>query len=50
MTTLEHAPHTIRRKAFAPHYASPHLALFQPEIHDFTLALLKVSPPPAHPF
>ncbi|KAF7975601.1 hypothetical protein HWV62_9173 [Athelia sp. TMB] len=41
MTTLEHTPHAIRRKAYAPHYASNHLALFQPEIHDFTHDLIK---------
>ena len=43
MTTLEHVPHTIRRKGYAPHYTPANLALFQPEIHDFTLALINVS-------
>ncbi|KZP09980.1 cytochrome P450 [Athelia psychrophila] len=41
MTTLEHTPHAIRKKTYAPHYASNHLALFQPEIHDFTRDLIK---------
>jgi hypothetical protein len=42
MTTLEHAPHVIRRKGYAPHYTPANLALFQPEIHDFTLELINV--------
>lgn len=41
MTTLEHTPHTIRKKTYVPHYASNHLALCQPEIHDFINDLIK---------
>lgn len=45
MTTLEHALHVTRRKGYAPHYTLANLALFQPEIHDFTLELLHVNIP-----
>ncbi|KAF9062643.1 cytochrome P450 [Rhodocollybia butyracea] len=34
MTTLDHAPHAIIRKGYAPHYASANLAKFQPDIHE----------------
>ncbi|KAL0950331.1 hypothetical protein HGRIS_010302 [Hohenbuehelia grisea] len=40
MTTLEHAPHAIRRKSYAPHYNPNNLAQFQSEMHDFTLELV----------
>ena len=43
MTTLDHASHVTRRKGYAPHYTPANLALFQPEIHDITLDLIKVS-------
>lgn len=43
MTTLPHAEHVIRKKAYAPHYVPSHLNLFQPEMHDFTLELMDVS-------
>jgi hypothetical protein len=42
MTTLDHATHAIVRKGYAPHYTLANLGLFQPEIHDFTLELIKV--------
>jgi hypothetical protein len=42
MTTLEHAAHVIRRKGYAPHYTTTNLALFQPEIRDFTSELINV--------
>ncbi|KDQ63971.1 hypothetical protein JAAARDRAFT_165949 [Jaapia argillacea MUCL 33604] len=40
MTTLEHAPHAIRRKAYATHYNLANLSLFQPEMHDSALEVL----------
>lgn len=43
MTTLDHASHVTRRKGYAPHYTPANLALFQPEIHDIVLELIKVS-------
>ena len=43
MTTLDHASHVTRRKGYAPHYTPANLALFQPEIHDITLDLIRVS-------
>jgi len=43
MTTLDHASHVTRRKGYAPHYTPANVALFQPEIHDITLELVKVS-------
>ena len=42
MTTLEHASHAVRRKGYAPHYTMANLALFQPQIHDFTMELINV--------
>jgi cytochrome P450 len=41
MTTLEHASHSMRRKAYAPHYNPTHLALYQPEIHEAVLEMLE---------
>ncbi|KZP15688.1 hypothetical protein FIBSPDRAFT_958545 [Athelia psychrophila] len=38
---LEHVPHAMRKRIYAPHYASNYLAFFQPEIHDFTHGLVK---------
>ncbi len=43
MTTLPHAQHAIRRKSYAPHYTPSNLALFQPELQDFSLKLTDVS-------
>ncbi|KAF9254261.1 cytochrome P450 [Marasmius fiardii PR-910] len=40
MTTLEHAPHSMRRKGYAPHYSPANLARFQPEMHEPTLELV----------
>ncbi|KAK1229348.1 hypothetical protein PQX77_007605 [Marasmius sp. AFHP31] len=40
MTTLEHAPHSMRRKGYAPHYNPTNLARFQPEMHEPTLELI----------
>jgi len=42
MTTLDHASHVIRRKAYASHYTTSNVALFQPEMHHATLELVKV--------
>ena len=42
MTTLAHADHAIRRKSYAPHYIPANLALFEPELHDFSLKLTEV--------
>ncbi|KAL1729417.1 cytochrome P450, partial [Schizophyllum commune] len=41
MTTLEHAPHSMRRKGYAPHYTPNNLAQFQPEMHDFAHDLVQ---------
>ena len=43
MTTLPHAEHAIRRKAYSPHYATSNLALFQPDLQDYSVKLLDVS-------
>ncbi|THU97234.1 cytochrome P450 [Dendrothele bispora CBS 962.96] len=40
MTTLEHTPHSMRRKGYAPHYNPGNLARFQPEMHEPTLELI----------
>ena len=42
MTTLEHLPHSIRRKGYAPHYTPSNLVKFQPEMHEVTLELVEV--------
>ncbi|KAI0690262.1 cytochrome P450 [Cytidiella melzeri] len=42
MTTLPHAEHTIRKKSYSPHYIPSNLALFQPELQDFSLKLTDV--------
>ncbi|TFY78766.1 hypothetical protein EWM64_g5247 [Hericium alpestre] len=39
MTTLAHGPHAARKKGYAPHYSPANLALFQPEMHQYTLEL-----------
>ncbi|KAG9002055.1 hypothetical protein FRB94_004147 [Tulasnella sp. JGI-2019a] len=36
MTTLEPIPHSIRKRAYAPHYTPANLILYQNEIHEFT--------------
>ncbi|EMD40318.1 hypothetical protein CERSUDRAFT_148236 [Gelatoporia subvermispora B] len=41
MTTLPHADHAVRRKAWAPHYTPSNLALFQTEINDFAINLVE---------
>ncbi|KAG6830124.1 hypothetical protein H0H87_009094 [Tephrocybe sp. NHM501043] len=41
MTTLEHAPHSMRRKGYAPHYTPSNISQFQPEMHEVTLELVK---------
>ncbi|KAF7314170.1 hypothetical protein MKEN_00889200 [Mycena kentingensis (nom. inval.)] len=40
MTTLPHAQHSIRRKAYAPHYTPSNLAKLQPEIHETTSQMI----------
>lgn len=42
MTTLEHTPHSVRRKGYAPHYVPANLAKFQPEMHEPMLELVNV--------
>nr|BAL05175.1 cytochrome P450 [Phanerodontia chrysosporium] len=42
MTTLPHAEHAIRKKAYAPHYTPANLALFQPELNDLALKLTDI--------
>ena len=43
MTSLPHAEHAVRRKAYAPHYNLPHLTQFQPEVNDSVIKVLNVS-------
>ena len=43
MTTLSHAEHTVRRKAYASHYNPAHLSQFQPEIIDSVAKVVQVS-------
>lgn len=43
MSTLEHGPHAMKKKGYAPHYNPAHLALFQPEIHSSLLKMVDVS-------
>lgn len=40
MTTLGHAEHSMRRKAYAPHYTPANLARFQTEMQEATLELV----------
>ncbi|KAI0832845.1 cytochrome P450 [Trametes gibbosa] len=42
MTTLPHAQHSIRRKAYAPHYNLPHLTQFQPELNDSVIKVVQI--------
>jgi len=42
MTTLDHNAYVIRRKGYAPHYTTSNVALFQPEMHEAVLELVKV--------
>lgn len=43
MTTLPHAEHAVRRKAYSPHYMPSNLALFQVELQDLCLKVVDVS-------
>ena len=43
MTSLPHAEHAVRRKAYAPHYNLPHLTQFQPEVNDSVIKVINVS-------
>ncbi|KAI0371502.1 cytochrome P450 [Pilatotrama ljubarskyi] len=42
MTTLPHAQHSARRKAYAPHYNLPHLTQFQPEVNDSVIKVVQI--------
>ncbi|TBU45170.1 cytochrome P450 [Dichomitus squalens] len=42
MTTLPHAEHAARRKAYAPHYNLPHLTQFQPDVNDSVIKVLNI--------
>lgn len=42
MTTLPHAQHTIRRKAYAAHYTPSNIGKFQPEIREIVSGLVGV--------
>ncbi|KAH9854908.1 cytochrome P450 [Lenzites betulinus] len=42
MTTLPHAAHSVRRKAYAPHYNLPHLTQFQPELNDSVIKVVQI--------
>ncbi|KAI0677667.1 cytochrome P450 [Trametes maxima] len=42
MTTLPHAQHSARRKAYAPHYNLPHLTQFQPEVNDSVVKVVQI--------
>lgn len=43
MTTLEHTPHVIRRRGWAPHYTPANVAKFQPEMHESMCEVLNVN-------
>ena len=43
MTTLPHAEHSARRKAYSSHYNLSHLTQFQPEIVDSVTKVVQVS-------
>ena len=47
MTTLPHAEHAVRRKAYSTHYIPSNLALFQAELQDLCLKLVDVCAPQA---
>ncbi|KAF9035857.1 cytochrome P450 [Panaeolus papilionaceus] len=40
MTTLDHANHTVRRKAYAPHYSQHNVVQLQSEMQDYTFQLI----------
>ncbi|TFY68558.1 hypothetical protein EVJ58_g933 [Rhodofomes roseus] len=42
MTTLPHAEHAVRRKAYSSHYIPSNLALFQDELQDLCLDLVDI--------
>ena len=42
MTCLDHADHATRKKGYVPHYAASNVALFQPELHQYTVDLVEV--------
>ncbi|KZV75341.1 cytochrome P450 [Peniophora sp. CONT] len=42
MTCLDHSEHAMRKKGYVPHYASANIALFQPELHQYTVDLVEV--------
>ncbi|KAH9919691.1 cytochrome P450 [Fomitopsis serialis] len=42
MTTLPHAEHAVRRKAYSPHYIPSNLALFQTDLQDLCLKLVDI--------
>ncbi|KAI5121944.1 hypothetical protein M0805_002016 [Coniferiporia weirii] len=42
MTTLDHGAHQVRKKGYAPHYNPANVALFQPDIHDFTTEVVEL--------
>jgi cytochrome P450 len=42
MSTLPHAEHALRKKAYAPHYVPAHINQFQPEIQEYSLELVEV--------
>ncbi|KAI0828042.1 cytochrome P450 [Trametes gibbosa] len=42
MSTLPHALHSARRKAYAPHYNLPHLTQFQPEMNDSMIQVVQI--------
>lgn len=43
MTTLDHASHSLRRKAYAPHYTLNNVVSFEPDIQELSLELVNVS-------
>lgn len=43
MTTLPHAEHALRRKAYSSHYIPANLALFQTDLQDLCLKVVNVS-------
>jgi len=43
MTTLDHAHHIIRKRAYAPHYTAANVAKFQLEMHESMCQVLNVN-------
>ncbi|KIY64381.1 cytochrome P450 [Cylindrobasidium torrendii FP15055 ss-10] len=41
MTTLDHASHSVLRRAYAPHYATSNLVKFQPEMNEVVQGLVQ---------